>query len=225
MATRAVYPRVCGGTAPTRAVYCGALGLSPRVRGNRAGVHSARGRAAVYPRVCGGTPSPSPSNAAPPGLSPRVRGNRPLPLSRIQVLRSIPACAGEPIQRILSPPERRVYPRVCGGTPRPNFPPPAWGGLSPRVRGNLAVSKREGVNPGSIPACAGEPQQPRLHGQPNPVYPRVCGGTPTPARPGAAKWGLSPRVRGNPSKTACTTRPGGSIPACAGEPNLTLSTI
>ena len=50
------------------------------------------------------------------------------------------------------------------------------------------------------------------------VYPRVCGGTLQKALRGSVMLGLSPRVRGNPQKTAA--RPGHpwSIPACAGEP-------
>ena len=32
-----VYPRVCGGTAPAPTGYASSHGLSPRVRGNRAG--------------------------------------------------------------------------------------------------------------------------------------------------------------------------------------------
>ena len=70
-----VYPRVCGGTAIRRLPHWRTVGLSPRVRGNLAGMarrcrhcgsipacagepcrldggHPPRG---VYPRVCGGT--------------------------------------------------------------------------------------------------------------------------------------------------------------------------
>ena len=52
-----------------------------------------------------------------------------------------------------------------------------------------------------------------------PVYPRVCGGTANFGNNGRSITGLSPRVRGNPSRVAvgCTGR--GSIPACAGEPH------
>ena len=125
-----------------------------------------------------------------------------------------------------------------------------WG-LSPRVRGNRVTS---GVlyslwMPGSIPACAGEPQasaqsgvrisglSPRVRGNQHLRYPVgwQCNGK-----------GLSPRVRGNPSETAWPCKPsfrvyprvcggtrgfqnacsifeGGSIPACAGEPGSNLA--
>ena len=50
------------------------------------------------------------------------------------------------------------------------------------------------------------------------VYPRVCGGTLARTLQGRAFVGLSPRVRGNPGGFATHNMPGGSIPACAGEP-------
>ena len=49
------------------------------------------------------------------GLSPRVRGNRSVIFLVAIVLRSIPACAGEPLQRYCRRGTRGVYPRVCGG--------------------------------------------------------------------------------------------------------------
>ena len=50
------------------------------------------------------------------------------------------------------------------------------------------------------------------------VYPRVCGGTGPIRRPSSGPEGLSPRVRGNPSLPPAGSSAGGSIPACAGEP-------
>ena len=75
---------------------------------------------------------------------------------------------------------------------------------------------------GSIPACAGEP----LYG-PAPesltwVYPRVCGGTVLISDIYAVARGLSPRVRGNlftPLRGFVLRR---SIPACAGEPFISV---
>ncbi len=91
-----VYPRVCGGTRSTLLSATNRIGLSPRVRGNRAtgtqyyvddgSIPACAGEPAVdirldadgkvYPRVCGGTPQ-YPVMAEPDrGLSPRVRGNQ-----------------------------------------------------------------------------------------------------------------------------------------------------
>ena len=111
-----VYPRVCGGTGEDGVDGAASMGLSPRVRGNRyadtrrparpgsipacAGeptpIRRKSSERGVYPRVCGGTRPPNANGRPVIGLSPRVRGNhvgirRPRPM-----LRSIPACAGEP---------------------------------------------------------------------------------------------------------------------------------
>ena len=94
-----------------------AVGLSPRVRGNLGGHQREGDRAGsipacagepawrlnlistdeVYPRVCGGTPERKIVISPDGGLSPRVRGNPVLRRRRCVGLRSIPACAGEPI--------------------------------------------------------------------------------------------------------------------------------
>ena len=152
----------------------------------------------VYPRVCGGTHVPGPGRQGTPGLSPRVRGNHSARPGVRQSEGSIPACAGEPVVAIFVAAASGVYPRVCGGTLPDDEIRNDEGGLSPRVRGNPPDGQH-------CDALAG-------------VYPRVCGGTSKAhsARPGME--GLSPRVRGNPQNRPLPTRPSGSIPACAGEP-------
>ena len=52
------------------------------------------------------------------------------------VMRSIPACAGEPASPAIPAAGTRVYPRVCGGTRIMATQPIIHTGLSPRVRGN-----------------------------------------------------------------------------------------
>ena len=111
-----------------------------------------------------------------------------------------------------------VYPRVCGGTNSLLATKGRPRGLSPRVRGNRAVTGRENPDSGSIPACAGEPLTFRRAVFPHRVYPRVCGGTVYRFRAHTAADGLSPRVRGNHEPGGASVRGGGSIPACAGEP-------
>ena len=134
-----VYPRVCGGTVPSVTAPTQEPGLSPRVRGTTVVVKRQHSRR---------------------GLSPRVRGNLFTKSSSRTNPRSIPACAGEPSARpCLVIPEwvyprvcgeptssipglsrSRVYPRVCGGTRHVILGWPEKRGLSPRVRGNLAMS-------------------------------------------------------------------------------------
>ena len=192
-----VYPRVCGGTAMT---WCGCgrpTGLSPRVRGNRhprdrcahlsrsipacAGEPSTANRTpdpqAVYPRVCGGTHASNKKIGYDHGLSPRVRGN-PSALEEANMANgSIPACAGEPHRCCRTGNNRRVYPRVCGGTAAGGTASTPNAGLSPRVRGNHILRLQERIPERSIPACAGEPSGVRVGDCLTKVYPRVCGGT------------------------------------------------
>ena len=156
------------------------------------------------------------------GLSPRVRGNLAF-LALVGIApRSIPACAGEPgtIQWMCGAPW--VYPRVCGGTSLALTYCSLRGGLSPRVRGNL-----DGLTPivayvRSIPACAGEPLLIPASLALLTVYPRVCGGTGGVLDVTKLKYGLSPRVRGNPGMGVAGMDKSGSIPACAGEPLATV---
>ena len=91
------------------------------------------------------------------GLSPRVRGNLSLLSDWAGARGSIPACAGEPAHYGNRRPHGRVYPRVCGGTLQTRCRLQAHPGLSPRVRGNLAVIPNGRNDRRSIPACAGEP--------------------------------------------------------------------
>ena len=233
-----VYPRVCGGTARRSALHAPKRGLSPRVRGNPVAdalpagpsrsipacageppsTTSRSQRRRVYPRVCGGTAEHHVPEPAPQGLSPRVRGN-PL-IHRGEAARngSIPACAGEPCSAAASPRATTVYPRVCGGTARGINNRPTGQGLSPRVRGNRADDPRRGLDAGSIPACAGEPDSTYPNAIACWVYPRVCGGTGIRCLNAATQSGLSPRVRGNLIRAVAHHGQQGSIPACAGEP-------
>ena len=234
----AVYPRVCGGTASTKAAIAQDVGLSPRVRGNHFEHESRRGiyrsipacagepqypqplrwRRPVYPRVCGGTDTEEWVAWQANGLSPRVRGNHTAGYRRSHGTGSIPACAGEPHARQQKSPPSPVYPRVCGGTVGAPAPLIMVIGLSPRVRGNRIVAAVSVDGVGSIPACAGEPGRCPMSRTRGWVFPRVCGGTLR--LPQWPRWtaGLSPRVRGNRRLVYGPTIYPGSIPACAGEP-------
>ena len=166
----------------------------------------------------GGTPFHLFLNGYFKGLSPRARGNHPTFLIAIIRTRSIPACAGEPLNRPKSKCRIRVYPRVRGGTFVSGGNNLAINGVSPRARGNQPESPGIPLDARSIPACAGEP---RLSGPPkgpNAVYPRVRGGTAYDADSTRKLRGLSPRARGNQARQPKARIAIGSIPACAGEP-------
>ena len=95
-------------------------------------------------------------------------------------------------------------------------------GLSPRVRGNPGRAGRGADNSGSIPACAGEPYRVQRREGTAKVYPRVCGGTCGPSGFITITTGLSPRVRGNLERPERLQAGNGSIPACAGEPGMSI---
>ena len=97
--------------------------------------------------------------------------------------------------------------------------PAVAAGLSPRVRGNLQCDGLGPERAGSIPAGAGEPFSSGVSSRLTRVYPRGCGGTGRDSPPLSTIWGLSPRVRGNPTSPIWGIRCAGSIPAGAGEPN------
>ena len=152
------------------------------------------------------------------GLSPRVRGS----LRGVRAARgirgSIPACAGEPRRGYGFSCPNTVYPRVCGGAVGRSVTLSGIGGLSPRVRGSPAPRSSRSRRCGSIPACAGEPDQAGESAAVDWVYPRVCGGAAQDAVRAIYDLGLSPRVRGS-LRLSRVSRPSlGSIPACAGEP-------
>ena len=92
------------------------------------------------------------------------------------------------------------------------------------MRGNPVSFTRGIIAFGSIPAYAGEPIRSRKSLLPQPVYPRVCGGTPGALLTVAPAHGLSPRMRGNLARSAHCPAYSGSIPAYAGEPPASLST-
>ena len=91
-------------------------------------------------------------------------------------------------------------------------------GLSPRVRGNLHQACPVRAGRRSIPACTGEPLSVGSSYGSGTVYPRVYGGTGTNFIYPPFGLGLSPRVRGNLDPMQKDSLPGGSIPACTGEP-------
>ena len=126
-------------------------------------------------------------------------------------------CGGTFHRRNGNDKEEGLSPRVRGTLSLATLSMRAWG-LSPRVRGNHASDGGDNASTGSIPACAGEPDQRPPTTSLSPVYPRVCGGTVDVELPTGQGRGLSPRVRGNLDTLISRLSTIGSIPACAGEP-------
>ncbi len=149
------------------------------------------------------------------GNPPHFDGDRAIP-------GTIPACAGEPPHMAMLSKPARDYPRVCGGTALSSGISSRKRGLSPRVRGNRTMPDAYKGCTGTIPACAGEPARPRFAIYSLRDYPRVCGGTFMAALTKKQMMGLSPRVRGNHFFKSRSRAYEGTIPACAGEPRLTV---
>src|SRR5690606_9705051 len=90
--------------------------------------------------------------------------------------RSIPARAGEPVERHATSGVGAVHPRACGGAPRSFTGGKGGIGPSPRVRGSPFASTPSDPFAGSIPARAGEPRSAAILARNARVHPRACGG-------------------------------------------------
>ena len=91
-------------------------GSIPAQAGEPGSVASFSNRKAVYPRTGGGTAFRASREIRLEGLSPHRRGNRGIRGNLRKSQRSIPAQAGEPIQRVPVLRSPKVYPRTGGGT-------------------------------------------------------------------------------------------------------------
>ena len=74
------------------------------------------------------------------GLSPRGRGKHVAAILSGEVVRSIPAWAGETFAAARESLQEEVYPRVGGGNPPSDRRLPTAAGLSPRGRGKRLIS-------------------------------------------------------------------------------------
>ena len=240
-----VHPRVCGEAASdaTRAIL--GRGPSPRVRGShrplrrrapaRGSIPACAGKPArgvrpasvtrVHPRVCGEALMPAIHPRDPRGPSPRVRGSPVVAVAFSGSAGSIPACAGKPRRWGAAVARQGVHPRVCGealGNPSVRL---NVAGPSPRVRGSLLTVCAKPRCPGSIPACAGKPDDGAPRCRDSRVHPRVCGEAPASRSAWMPGPGPSPRVRGSLSLPELHRRILGSIPACAGKPTFSTSAV
>ena len=171
----------------------------------------------VYPRTGGGNHNHPVSHIIISGLSPHGRGkpsasgygsNRP---------RSIPARAGETLDRRVRPLLGEVYPRTGGGNRRRYNIANTTAGLSPHGRGKRAETPPGGSPPGSIPARAGETAGLEIKDHRSGVYPRTGGGNPVYHHHICCLAGLSPHGRGKPITPPLPRIWERSIPARAGE--------
>ena len=176
-ATTRVDPRMRGGALALDAAYHCVGGRSPHARGSpqqelerkraEGSIPACAGEPGsdlgggecfrVDPRMRGGalTSHELAKNRA--GRSPHARGSPQKLAGAVRDGGSIPACAGEPGSGSFCAAVWGVDPRMRGGAPPRTHPGMTFLGRSPHARGSPGVLLGGSIDPGSIPACAGEP--------------------------------------------------------------------
>ena len=109
---------------------------------------------------------------------------------------------------------------MCGGAGLQASGDVLFNGPSPHVRGSRTMDPMGAKMWRSIPACAGEPSEIGYFEGAGKVHPRMCGGATHPIHILSKRNGPSPHVRGSPKRLQAACPGGGSIPACAGEPDI-----
>ena len=150
-----VHPRVCGEHPSTTGVKADNSRFIPACAGNTFTTSSRNCASPVHPRVCGehfltvsrisaasgssprvrGTPRRRRGLRYHGGSSPRVRGTHQARRARLDLVRFIPACAGNTHHAIFVTSPITVHPRVCGEHIRCRWRCKGRRGSSPRVRG------------------------------------------------------------------------------------------
>ena len=150
-----VHPRVCGeqdrrvvgpmgnggssprvrGTVSVQGVWIVSARFIPACAGNSSDKYANSQTTPVHPRVCGEQSGASSVFRPFSGSSPRVRGTALSTAILRNMLRFIPACAGNSPERAFSHPRWPVHPRVCGEQFLVDTVRVVCAGSSPRVRG------------------------------------------------------------------------------------------
>ena len=147
-------PRVRGTPAIASGLSLG-MGIIPACAGNTQENCLGEVGAGDHPRVCGEHYAYDSADITGMGSSPRVRGT---PINALVTSSSwgiIPACAGNTVFCVRYYIGIGDHPRVCGEHDPTSSSTPEVSGSSPRVRGTRLPAEPGGVEPGIIPACAG----------------------------------------------------------------------
>ena len=180
------------------------------------------------------------------GSSPRVRGTLIQRRNQVAVVRFIPACAGNSLDRVVqAEPSRGSSPRVrgtrsavapdsmpsrfipacAGNSKKHNARPNAGDGSSPRVRGTPVAGRAAGMPGRFIPACAGNSSAPSGPARPPSVHPRVCGELRTRRHAHGSPGRFIPACAGNSHRRGPPPPPTSVHPRVCGElgPRLLLT--
>ena len=151
-----------------------------------------------------------------PGSSPRMRGTLDNHHVNVEHGGIIPAYAGNTVvcERLAA--AAWDHPRVCGEHRTAVAERVENQGSSPRMRGTLVGDRLANVDPGIIPAYAGNTRRSCPARSPTRDHPRVCGEHKGQAAIGPSPMGSSPRMRGTQVRAVLFLPYDGIIPAYAG---------
>ena len=132
-------------------------GSIPACAGKPPAPAAAAARSRVHPRMRGEAAAPARAGHARQGPSPHARGSPNALGGGTNVTGSIPACAGKPSPNAGTRTRGWVHPRMRGEAAGVGSHSLMGEGPSPHARGSRAKSSVTNTAPGSIPACAGKP--------------------------------------------------------------------
>ena len=212
----AVHPRVCGERHEHGFCSYPPVGSSPRMRGTHWKGLSAPSGTPVHPRVCGERKRLRRFLFFSAGSSPRMRGTPRTRSVGIQLVRFIPAYAGNAEIDQAGSDYESVHPRVCGERSNTTYHPSCCAGSSPRMRGTRSGLSVKAFWLRFIPAYAGNAHCPCMLLLYRAVHPRVCGERLATPLSTISSFGSSPRMRGTRSRGRHSPARDRFIPAYAG---------
>ena len=151
------------------------------------------------------------------GSSPLVRGKQLHNETDTELIRIIPACAGQTTSSSIPLCHCADHPRLCGANSPSHAPVASGHGSSPLVRGKHQLVALIHSQIRIIPACAGQTVVCCIRSSPSADHPRLCGANRDSNNKEMACAGSSPLVRGKRRGTRGRYPRRRIIPACAGQ--------
>ncbi len=216
--------------------HTSASGSSPHARGTRVGRHLGDGHNRIIP-ACAGNAAHGPAGSTAGADHPRMRGERDphdaankstsgsSPHARgtlfctdnpPNLVRIIPACAGNASRRRWATVARADHPRMRGERACRARPAPPTAGSSPHARGTQRGPFSRKPDDRIIPACAGNASSCRGSAVPHTDHPRMRGERRLRGYVAFVARGSSPHARGTHRPIGNVPQQRRIIPACAG---------
>ena len=131
------------------------LRITPACAGNTFPLQHGLPSVRDHPRMCGEHLAMLITKDTSQGSPPHVRGTLHHMLTITKRRGITPACAGNTIRRLKTPPHQRDHPRMCGEHVAVFFTGSTRMGSPPHVRGTRRHRADRALQPGITPACAG----------------------------------------------------------------------